>query len=170
MAVEYSHLLRNSENYKSDVLINNVSETGINFEYPLHAIIKFCIWENISGDTMHDVGEGNADYTLEEVLTYYVEESRVCSLPYLNNLIEKFPYNDVEKGNKPRPLFFEQTKKGRRRIKLKQSSAESLYLARYLILMIADLISSNYCKHWNLYVYLRRIIGIITCPQLSKGP
>ncbi|KAL7286869.1 hypothetical protein TKK_0019003 [Trichogramma kaykai] len=111
---------------------------------------------------MHDITEGIAAYTVGNVLQALIE-SNVISLDTINNRISSFKYNNIEKSNKPRPLFYSGSE-----LKLKQSSAEQLCLARYLCLMIGDKIPPGN-KYWKLYLCLRKIIDVLYCPQLNKG-
>lgn len=65
------------------------------------------------------------------------------------------------------PLYFTQ-EKGGKKLKIKQSASEMLCLIRYLGFMIGDLIPAGN-RPWKLYQYLRRAVGIITCPKIDVG-
>lgn len=85
----------------------------------------------------------------------------------VNNRIETFAYNYIDKSNKPRSLFFAPGKGGRK-IKIKQSASEMLCLTRYLGLMIGDMIPAGN-EDWKLYHLLRKIIDSLTSPSLTRG-
>ena len=167
MTVENTNLIRTIASYNDDVLTGNFTETGIKERCVFNEINKFHICENISLDVMHDVCEGITPYTIENVLHALIKD-KVLTLNTINNRIEKFTYNDVEKCNKPRLLYFTQGDKGGQKIKIKQSASEMLYLTRYLGLMIGDIIPAKN-KYWKVYLCLRKIIGILTSPTLTRG-
>ena len=54
-----------------------------------------------------------------------------------------------------------------KKIIFKQSAAESLCLARYLGLIIGDLIPMGN-EHWKLYLTIRKMVDIVTSPRLLK--
>lgn len=155
LAVHDNSMLRTKNNYDLDVLRKNPTETGIQEECAFHDIVKFHITENIYVDLMHDVQEGISAYTIGKVLSVLVK-SKIISLEVLNNRIDSFSYNETEKSNKPRPLFFTNSKKGEPKIKVKQSASELLCLTRYLALMIGDLISDKH-EYWK-FMYLSELI------------
>lgn len=167
MIEEIQSLLRTVASYQADVKKNNVQQTGIKEECIFNKVNKFEITENLSLDLMHDVPEGSIAYTMSKVIDGLVKENTI-TLDTINQRIETFPYSDQEKSNKPRPLFFSQGKKGGQKIKIKQSASEMLCLARYLGLMIGDLIPADN-RYWKLYLCLREIIDILMSPVLDKG-
>ena len=59
-------------------------------------------------------------------------------------------------------------KKGNSKIKFRQSASESLCLIRYLGLIIGDRVPAEN-QYWKLYLCLRKIGGVLTSPQLTKG-
>lgn len=169
MTIENESLIRTVESYEIDVSKNNFAETGIHEKCVFNSISNFHICQNQTVDLMHDVFEGIASYTLGKILGSLLKENNSSlSLEIINNLIDNFPYNEVELHNKPRPLFFTEGKGGKKKIKIKQSAAELLCLTRYLGLMIGHKVSSNN-KNWKLYLVLRKIIGILTSPKLTRG-
>lgn len=73
-----------------------------------------------------------------------------------------------DRRDKPRPLYFESSKKGVSKLKVRQSAAECLCLVRYLPFMIGDMISKEN-KYWKFFLHLRRIGDIVTSPRLRKA-
>ena len=167
MFQEYESLLRTTQSYDEEVLMNDFQRTGIKEKCIFNDINNFHICENPSVDVMHDLSEGIACYTIAEILEVLIRNKDI-TLSVVNNRIEAFQYGQFEIGNKPRPIYFTQGKKGGEKIKLKQSSAEMLCLARYLGLIIGDLIPPDN-KYWKLYLILRKIISVLTSPSLTKG-
>ena len=53
------------------------------------------------------------------------------------------------------------------KIEIKQSASKLLCLTRYLGLMIGDLINDK-SEYWDLYLIHRKIIGLITSPNIPK--
>lgn len=155
MVREVSSKLRKKDNYELD-LKKNQSVSGIKERCVFNQIVNFHIYENYSVDVFHDLWEGVAKCTVRNVLeTLIKSEDNELSLNILNSRIDSFSYNQSELSNKPRPAFYDTSKKGGRKLKLKQS--QMLGLTRYLGLIIGDLIPYN-DKHWRLYKYLRNIL------------
>ena len=173
LTVEYETYLRDVVSYEMDVLQNRFEKTGIKERCIFNDIKNFHICENISVDVMHDLYEGIVNYTLGKIIQNLLN-SNVFSLEVLNNRIESFPYNETEKKNKPRPIYYTIGNKGVNKVKLRQSASEYLCLARYFGLMIGDLVERHFDspltnESWKLYKCLRRIIGILTRPELDRG-
>ncbi|XP_051158001.1 uncharacterized protein LOC127279603 [Leptopilina boulardi] len=163
LTTENKNLLRTLKSNEADILIDP-SLYGIKEYCIFNRIPKFHISKNVTVDAMHDVPEGVAVYSTGKVLESLIDK-KIITLEELNRRIETFPYNDVEKSNKPMPLFYTQGKKCKK-LKIKQSASEMLCLVRYLGLMIGDLIPAGN-ENWKLYQYIRRAIGIITSPKLN---
>ena len=83
----------------------------------------------------------------------------------LNNRIQNFDYGLTETSNKPPIIGF---KANSNKLNCKMSASEMLRLVRYLGLMIGDLIPED-DQHWQLYLYLRQIIDIVTSPRLISS-
>ena len=167
LRVEDETLLRTIDTYELDILKNDVYETGIKEKCIFNNIKNLHITENMCVDVTHDLCEGIGAYTIEKVLESLIP-TKVISLEIINNRIDSFPYNDTEKSNKPRPLFFRVGKKGRSKIKFRQSASESLCLIRYLGLIIGHRVPAEN-QYWKLYLCFRKIVGVLTSPQLTKS-
>ncbi len=164
MVSELSQKLRCKNRYELDLKVGDVTKTGLKERCVFNTINNFHIYENVSVDLMHDIWEGVAAYDLSKVIDSLIKDGTL-SLDIVNSRIKSFPYIESEKRNKPRPLYYEASKKGVSKIKIRQSSAECLCLTRYLGLMIGDLVARKN-KYWKLYLYLRRITDIVTSPRL----
>ena len=98
------------------------------------------------------------------------QDDKFFTLKELHNRIKAFDFGYFEK-NKPRPIIQELAKqkkneKMRSEIKLEQSAAESLCLARYLSVIIGDLVPESN-KFWQLYMYLREILAVVMAPSFQ---
>lgn len=167
MIEENEALLRTEESYEKFAETKTFEETGIKEKCIFNKINNFHITRNKSGDVMHDVPEGVIPYSLSKSLEGLIND-KIISLEMINNRIQSFEYNDLEKSNKPRLLYYSNSKKGGRKLKIKQSASEMLCLARYLGLMIGDLIPADN-PYWKVYLCLRQIIDILMSPIVDKG-
>ena len=131
MIRENKRLIRTVESYELDVLADNFVLTGIKERCVFNQLKNFHITENISVDVTHDFCEGVIEYSVGKVLDTLVRNN-IISLHTINCRIESFPYGELEKPNKPRPLQKTGSEKGGLKLKLKQSAAEMLCLGRYL--------------------------------------
>jgi len=103
---------------------------GIKENSCLNSIPNFHVVGGLPSDIMHDLLEGVACDVLECVLRYCVM-SNFISLEYLNEQIEKFPYDGNDKVNKPDSLPVPLAN-----FKVKQTAAKIRCLLRLLPLMI----------------------------------
>lgn len=165
MTKENETLVRTVKSYENDLMSGkDPSETGIYERCIFNDIKNFHICENNTIDVMHDVYKGVACFTLSKVLQSLIEQ-KIVTLDQINHRIATFHYNEND-VNKPMPIQYSVSKKGKDKLKIRQSAAEMRCLTRYLILMIGDLIPTDN-KNWKLYLYLRRIVGILHAPKIS---
>ncbi|KAJ8672258.1 hypothetical protein QAD02_003517 [Eretmocerus hayati] len=168
MIEKITSLLRDKSNYQFDV------ENGtfdVNEECVFNRIKEWHITENRSFDYTHDMDEGCIKYVIGEVLGTLIISEEVIELDMVNHRIEIFHYGDLESSNKPSPISIERVSdviSGEcTSIKLKQSASQMACLARYLGLMIGDLIPKNN-KPWKLYRISRKIIGLLSSPSYTE--
>ena len=169
---EVKSLLRDVDNYASD-LLNNTG--GVKEECCFHALKKFHITVNKCLDLMHDLLEGTIVDTIGKVLTKIIIVLKIITESKLNERVQNFDYGDLENDNKPGIFSTEPATPAeanslgsKTQIKMKLSASQALCLARYLGLMIGDLIPDGN-KYWKLYLILRKIVGIVTSPQISEA-
>ena len=153
-------LLRNKISYKADVEAKNLSKTGVKEECVFNAVNGFHITENISIDMMHDVLEGVCMYIMRGMIFYFIFTKKHFTLEQMNDIIENFEYG--HESNKPPKIALNRLKQ---KIDLKMSAAEMLCFERYFGLMFGNLVPEGE-KHWKLYIFLRKIIHIITSPRI----
>lgn len=166
LSVERLDLIRKIENYERDVKLNNMKLTGLKESCIFHKFEWFHVYVNLTVDVMHDLFEGICSYTLSRIIDWLIKQG-IIDLETLNNRIKSFLFNDTEKKNRPMPVLQQYSKKGEIKIKLKQSSAEMLCLTRYFGLIVGDKII-NPGPHWELYGYLRSLVGLLSKPEMSE--
>jgi len=129
-------LLRNTKNYEADILINNVSLTGIKNRCIWNELQSYHVITNLVADLMHDILEGVCHYDFCAILEELIFVKRYFTLQTLNDRIQNFDYG-FDIGNKPSIIIFDHI----RGEKLKMSASEMLFFARHFGLMIGDFVS-----------------------------
>lgn len=167
LCFERLDLIRKKENYERDLLAKNPKLTGLKQKCIFNEWSWYHVYINWVVDVMHDVFEGICKYTLARIIDWYIRQG-IFDLDTLNNRIKSFAFNHIEKAQKPMPILRETGKKGTLKIKIKQSSAEMLCLTRFFGLIIGDKITEP-GPHWELYGYLRELVGLLTKPELDDG-
>jgi hypothetical protein len=167
-------LLRNKNNYETDLLKGNISLTGINEDCFLHdSQLNFHATNNFIVDLMHDWLEGICKYNLGLVLHDLILKKKVFQLQQLNNKIQYFEYMQIDKKNIP-PLITEDNLK---KFHIKASAAEMLCLMRYLPLMVGEYVPISYDdddnetipKSWKFFMLSRKILFLLLAPEIQKS-
>jgi len=104
MSIENFELLRNTNNFNTDIIIDNFSLTGVYKESLLNKIPSFHVTSNYFVDVMHDMFEGVCHYDLCHVVKYYTEYLKLFSLETLNRRKSNFEYGTIEVGNISPPI------------------------------------------------------------------
>lgn len=91
MCRESKLIIRNIQNYESDIVLQNVSQTGINEQCVFHKIVNYHVTSNIVCDFMHDVSEGVARYDMALIIAGLVNQN-CFTLDELNHRILFFNY------------------------------------------------------------------------------
>ena len=155
-------LLRSKLTYNAAIKMKNVSKTGIKEPCVFNEVNGFHITTNRSIDMMHDILEGVCKYVMRAIIFAFIFKEKYFTLDYLNYRIQNFEYGRIEISNKPSII---QLHKLKNKIDLNMSASEMLCLTRYFGLIIGDRIPEE-DKWWELYVYLRQIIGIVTSSRI----
>lgn len=165
MCQEMPELIRSENDYEKELDDENKKESAVKEKCVFNNIRYFHITRNRTNDMMHDLFEGMSDYSLSDNLTALIYKDKLFSLDDLNERIVDFKYGDFD--SKPRPLN-EHYKGSERKIRIKQSAAESMCLIRYLPVMIGDLIPDRNNKYWQVILTLRKIVDILLAPRFRK--
>ncbi|XP_058985030.1 uncharacterized protein LOC131805637 [Musca domestica] len=153
-------MLRNPQNYNSDVEVNDFKITGIKENSIWNNLKQFHVTRNYSVDVMHDLLEGVCHYDLKFILNRFIKHYEFFTLDQLNYRLLTFNYGPIYCSNKPPILSLDFHKK----LKLQLSSSEMLVFVKCLGLMIGDLVVD--CEEWTLYLLLRQIV-FISCESDS---
>jgi len=154
--------LRTMQNYTADVLLQDLTTTGIKEKCVWDAIPSFSFIQSISFDIMHDLLEGVCGYDLALILFDLMHDKKYFSLETLNNRIIYFDYGPVESNNAVPQIKKEHLIAG----KLKFSASEMLCFVRYFGLMLGDLVPED-TESWHLYLKLKSIVDIVTTPYVN---
>ncbi|CAD6208546.1 GSCOCG00010541001-RA-CDS [Cotesia congregata] len=165
--VTLPELKRTPKNYEEDIKLNNISQTGIKEECVFHKIRSFHCTQNFSVDEMHDIRESLAHDDIIAILRALTfEKSEFYSFPLseLNNHLLMFDYGPIDCSNRPPPIREEDIKS---ETKLKMTAAELTTLAKYLGILIKDLVDQSN-PYWNLYILLREILDFTLAKKVTK--
>ncbi|KMQ89723.1 hypothetical protein RF55_10617 [Lasius niger] len=154
--------LRTMQNYAANVLLQDLTMTGIKEKCVWDAIRSFSFIQSISFDIMHDLLEGVCGYDLGLILFDLIYYKKYFSLETLNNRIIYFDYGPVELSNAVPQIKKEHLTTG----KLKFSASEMLCFIRYFGLMLGDLVPED-AESWHLYLKLKSIVDIVTTPYVN---
>ncbi|XP_023316931.1 uncharacterized protein LOC111694165 [Trichogramma pretiosum] len=154
--------LRTKENYERDVNVHDVSKTGIKESCVFENLPGFHVLDNISADIMHDLMEGICMFDLCSLIKYYIEK-KFFTLDDLNLRIARHDWGIVD-CNKPTPIF----QKDLLNDVIRMSASELFQFTTHFGILIGDYIPIN-DPAWNVYIVLRKIVALATCPALQRG-
>jgi len=157
---QLDHMMRNKVNYEFDLIINDLSYTGIKERCVWNDLVSFTATNNFSVDIMHDMLEGVYKFDIGFILKQMIFGFNYFSIETLNNRIEAFNYGTLDILSSPTLLSSENL---RRQGSIKMS--EMLCFTKYLGLIIGDLIPED-SDLWELYKILRKIVDIILCKSV----
>lgn len=156
-------LLRNTENYESDLLQNQPSETGIKEKCVWLSVKNFNLFDQVGVDSMHDILEGVAKYIMSFLITYFIRDAKFFTLEQLNYKLQGFNYGPDER-NRPCSLSLDHLSQGNIRL----SASEMLVLIRYFSLLVGEFIPTDN-EYWSLYLKLRTVVELLSLTAFSKG-
>lgn len=131
--------LRNEKNYSSDLLAENVSETGIKETSVLSNISSFKITDNVTVDIMHDLFEGICHVELSHFLKYFIYDKKFFTLEMFNHRKKTFNYPHCDSRNKSVDITLNHLNN----YKLKMSASQMICFVHYLPFIIGDMIPNN---------------------------
>lgn len=91
--------LRTMQNYATDVLLQDLTMSGIKEKCVWDAIPSFSFVQSICFDIMHDLLEGVCGYDLALILFDLMHNKNYFSLETLNNRVIYFDYGPIESSN-----------------------------------------------------------------------
>lgn len=154
--------LRNRAFYDSipDEIIPPNTYFGIKEKSCLNNLSYFHLGDVISVDIMHDILEGVAQYEIKLILNYVINE-KLITLKEINRRIFFFNYGVLDMNKKPSPINLEKSGSA-----LGERAAQTWCLARYLPLILADIIPKLPENKWDMIDLLLRIINICFAPVI----
>lgn len=157
--------LRNLNNYKTDLLLNDLSKSGIKKESAVHKVTGFHVIKNLSVDPMHDFLEGICPRDIASILHHFIYKKKIFTFDKLNDRIQGFNYGSNYNKNQPPEILPSHITKTKN---LVMSSAKMLTFTRNICTLLGDFVDDEN-KYWNPLKYLKIIIEIITSKKVSKG-
>lgn len=149
------NLIRNSENYEEDLLLSDVSLTGIKENSILNSIQSFHVTSNFSVDVMHDIFEGVCHYDMCHIIQKLLD-MRYFDLNKLNDRKMLFNYGEIEVGNVSPQI----TQNNLNKFHLKMSAREMMSFVSLFPIMVGDLVSNDH-EVWLFFLNLLDIIEIL---------
>lgn len=89
--MENTALLRNCANYDQDVLLADLSQTGIREVSIFNEVESFHVTTNFAVDITHDIFEGICNYDMSHIINYLVKVKKYFTFERLN--IQKRMFN-----------------------------------------------------------------------------
>lgn len=154
-------LLRTPQNYSEDILLNDISRTGIKENCIFNVLPHFHATTNYSVDIMHDLLEGVCHYDMLNILKYFILDVNVFSLDVLNFRMSIFNCKR-ELSNKLLPI----SKDFATKTKLNMSASEMLNFVRIFPLLVGELIPQDN-DVWSFFLVLREILDIVFCNRTT---
>lgn len=143
------------------------TEFGLNRESSLNKLKTFHVIGSVVAEEMHDLWEGLLPIQMKKLLNHLIyDENPVMTLDWLNEAISDFDYEYSESLNKPSVIRKSHVndKDG----KLHQSSAQTLFLATYLPLILGPHVEDD-DPHWENFLLLVEISRLVFTPDISKS-
>ncbi|GBN58747.1 hypothetical protein AVEN_17017-1 [Araneus ventricosus] len=137
--------LRTPQNYEqhvTELMTDNTKDSlyGIKRSSPFNSN-SFHVTCGLPPDTAHDMLEGVTPYEVSFILTYFLFQTGVISLDYINRQIETWPYGPLDSIDRPTLIP--------KKSKISQTAARMWTLLRLLPLMCATIIPEDNL-HWKL--------------------
>lgn len=161
---EDTSILRTVEQYEQDVKTLNLSKTGVKEPCVFSEIPGVNPIDNGGSDFMHMFPEGFANYDLAMIILSLICEYECFDIKYLNHQLKTMDFG-YENNNRPLEIDLDYLKRIER---LKMTASESLFMIRYLGLLVGNKVPEDN-EVWQLYIRLRRIADILSSPRISEG-
>lgn len=152
---EQNSLLRTKANYVSDLIKNDVKETGLLQACVFNALPSFQVTNNLAVDIMHDLYEIVCHYDFAQVLLYFIDKQYFTRTEF-NERKSLFDYGSSGIGNISKPIKANHFKK-----KFNSSASEMRCLIHYTTLIIGEKIPRGDVV-WRFFTKLVQITDILT--------
>lgn len=161
---ENQEKLRSVINYRNDLIVNNFSATGLNFESVLNELPYFHVTNNFVFDIMHDVLEGVGPDLILCVLNSFLTR-KIIKLDKLNYRIDSFDFGRHYLKSKPSEIKSNYLKG---ETLTGQNASQSLCLLLFLPVLIGDFVPHS-DKVWQVYLLFVEVLNIILSHEISQG-
>nr|XP_029723030.1 uncharacterized protein LOC115263789 [Aedes albopictus] len=161
--VEYGDSLRTIQNYEYDLMLQDVSKTGIKNNSIFNKIPSFHIVYNVYFDLMHDLWEGVCVYGLGHCLNYFINVKKYLRLDELNRRKNMFVFGNLNSSNMPNDIKDINLSKS----KIKMTASEVKTFVKFLPLIIGDKIPTN-DNVWLSYPTLKNPLSITELHPAQK--
>lgn len=162
---EDPNMLRTQENYDQDIVVANLSETGVARNSCINDLSYFSVVNNHVRDTMHDMLEGVVPLEVKLILQDLIDE-KYFSLEELNYRIGAFSYGFPDKKN--RPSIIKPGSLANPKSASGQKAAQMQCLFKFLPLIIGDKIPED-VGPYELLLSLLEIYKLIIAPSISTA-
>lgn len=160
--VEYGDSLRTIQNYEYDLMLQDVSKTGIKNNSIFNKIPSFHIVYNVYFDLMHDLWEGVCVYGLGHCLNYFINVKKYLRLDELNRRKNMFVFGNLNSCKIPNDIKDINLSKS----KIKMTASEVKTFVKFLPLIIGDKIPTN-DNVWLYFCNLLKICDILMLREVS---
>jgi len=162
MVREVDTLIRNENNYETDIILNCVSNSGLNERCIFNKVPNFHVVQNMVCDFMHDIPEGVARYDMALVIKNLIDK-KYFTLNQLNSRITLFDYGVTERKNCPPKINQNSLNNG----VVIMSASEMLCLVRNFGLIVGELVPKH-SQNWKLYILLRQIVDLCCARRIQS--
>ena len=160
--IEDKAYLRTKTSYQRDLLLNDMSRTGIKEKRAFNRLPNFHVLENLSSDIMHDFLEGTCVFDMAALLNHFINEKKYFSLDQLNSRMIFHDWGLTHSGNIPSQISQKDLKKDNMRM----SASEMLSFVHHFGILIGELIPQDDVA-WRLYIIIRKITDIVMSPSIQ---
>ncbi|XP_072016668.1 uncharacterized protein [Amphiura filiformis] len=133
---------------------------GVKSDSCLNKLQHFHVTNGLAPDVGHDLFEGIVPEVLENAISHFVLEG-YFTLEYLNKQIKEFPYDAVDKTNKPSVMAATLNV-----FKVKQTALQAWCLLRLLPLMVGTKVPQH-DPFWEVVLLLLDVVEICASPKVS---
>lgn len=135
--MENMQVWRDRKSYEADILMNDMSVTGLKQDSIWNEMNGFHVTDNLSVDVMHDMLEGVCHYDITQIITNFISQ-QFFTLDQLNMRVRKHNFGHQNKNKIG--LITEQMLISK---KLKCSASEMLSFIQHFSHIVGDLVPED---------------------------